>query len=416
MTSTNPYNKSEFIDRVRKLPRYDQLYALGALVTEQYNKLYNGIGSVVVGGLSSAYHSNSQYLTDDIDLVVLDDEIYTQVMQELGFTKGKHLEYASRYWIYEELNIFLEAPGSNLDTVDLTKLIKQTILGHTLYMQGVDDIFIDRLVGYATGLHDDYLSQLDSLYKYNKDTLDWAYIQNACKSNKEHQIFNKIKDRYLNNSKELDYTILSYDDLYMYLDDETISQTHLTNYYSIPLTQTQIYVPKNSGGHVVLTGYFNGDQYIFTTSLETYYTLGKGETVGFTIQDIRQVGGNPLTYTLFRRRLNNYAIEQLSKTTYLTYNQYVQAGIGDDFTSYINQLTIYNQTDTQVAQQLKSKLVKKYKTFRTDAFKRYGTLWVKNYLILVGKKVFVYQIDTDTVLLYDSPTNVAELDIVKNIK
>lgn len=179
MTSTNPYNKSEFIDRVRKLPRYDQLYALGALVTEQYNKLYNGIGSVVVGGLSSAYHSNSQYLTDDIDLVVLDDEIYTQVMQELGFTKGKHLEYASRYWIYEELNIFLEAPGSNLDTVDLTKLIKQTILGHTLYMQGVDDIFIDRLVGYATGLHDDYLSQLDSLYKYNKDTLDWAYIQNT---------------------------------------------------------------------------------------------------------------------------------------------------------------------------------------------------------------------------------------------
>ena len=416
MTSTNPYNKSEFIDRVRKLPRYEQLYALGALVTERYNQVYKGVGSVVVGGLSAAYHSNSQYLTDDIDLVVLDDEIYTQVMQELGFTKGNHLEYASRYWIYEELNIFVEAPGSNFDTVDLSKLIKKNILGHTLYVQGVDDIFNDRLVGYATGLHDDYLAQLDSLYKYNKDTLDWAYIQNACKSNKERQIFNKIKDRYLNNSKELDYTILTYDEIYMYLDDETISQTQVTNYYSIPLTKTQVYVPKNGEGHVVLTGYFNDEQYIFTTSLETYYRLGKEETVGFTIQDIRQVGGNTINYRLFRRRLNNYAIEQLSKTTYLTYSQYAQAGIGDDFTGYINQLTIYNQTDTQVAHQLKSQLVGKYKTFRTDEFKQYGTLWVKNYLILVGKKVFVYQIDTDTVLLYDSPTNVTELDIVKHIK
>lgn len=415
MTSTNNYNKSEFIDRVRLLPRDEQLYTLGALVTEQYNKAYNGIGAVIVGGLSSSYHSNSQYLTDDIDLVVLDDGLYAQVMQELGFTKGDHLAYASRYWIFEELNIFVEAPGSNFDTVDLSRIVKTDILGHTIYIQGVEDIFIDRLIGYATGLHDDYLAQLDTLVNYNKDNLDWAYIQSACKSNKEREIFNKIKDRYINQSKELDYTQLNYGELYMYLDDETISQTKLTDYYSIPLTNTCVYVPKKDDGYAILTGYFNDERLVFTTPLAQYYRLGKEETVGFTIQDIQQIGERTLTYGLFRGVLNHYAIEQLSKSRYLTYGQYQQAGIGDDFNQYINHLTIYNQTDTHVSQSLKSKLVNRYHTFRTEGFKQYGTLRLKNYLILVGNKVVVYQIDTDTILLCDSPSNVTVSDIVQYI-
>ena len=415
MTSKARYNKELFINSVKGLPRQEQLYAVGALITYYYNRRYEGVGMVVVGGLSSSYHSNSQYLTDDVDLVVLDDELYQEVMVDLGFNRGIKHNYSSRYWVYEELSIAVEAPGSNFDTVDLTRINRVTIAGYTLYIQGVDDIFNDRLMGYATGRYDDYLEQLDSLYRHNKDKLDWGYITKSCQSRQERLILSKLRERYERQSIELDFASIKYDELYLYLDDDSISTVRLRGWYVVTMSKAVIYVSKK-GGIAILGGYINGYKVYFTTTLSRYYQGGMDETVGFSIQDVRKYNGNFIDYVLFRRILNTYAIKQLSTNGYLTYNQYVQAGIGDDFNSYINQLTIYNQTDTQVAHQLKSKLVKKYKTFRTDAFNQYGTLWLKNYLILVGKKVFVYQIDTDTVLLYDSPTNVAELDIVKLIK
>ena len=415
MTSKARYNKELFINSVKGLPRQEQLYAVGALITYYYNRRYEGVGMVVVGGLSSSYHSNSQYLTDDVDLVVLDDELYQEVMVDLGFNRGIKHNYSSRYWVYEELSIAVEAPGSNFDTVDLTRINRVTIAGYTLYIQGVDDIFNDRLMGYATGRYDDYLEQLDSLYRHNKDKLDWGYITKSCQSRQERLILSKLRERYERQSIELDFASIKYDELYLYLDDDSISTVRLRGWYVVTMSKAVIYVSKK-GGIAILGGYINGYKVYFTTTLSRYYQGGMDETVGFSIQDVRKYNGNFIDYVLFRRILNTYAINQVSKNGYLTYTQYKRAGIGVDFKSYVNNLTIHNQTTNQVSQRLRSSLAKKYKTFEQETFLRYGTLWVEGYLILVGKRVFILDIEDDEVLMYDSPSNVGVGRILSAIK
>ncbi|MHC9538478.1 MAG: UbiD family decarboxylase [Vulcanimicrobiota bacterium] len=143
-----------------------------ALLTEELGR-EKGI-PVVVGGFALEFYSTGGYATGDIDLIYPDPDLCGTKLRDWGFVKE------GRHWISEELDLFIETPGSFLPEIEQKRVTTVEIEGMTVCIIGVEDLIIDRLNAFVhwKSTDDGYWAR-ELIYIYF-DTLDLDYLKDRC--------------------------------------------------------------------------------------------------------------------------------------------------------------------------------------------------------------------------------------------
>ncbi|MGV8124653.1 MAG: DUF6036 family nucleotidyltransferase [Candidatus Xenobiia bacterium LiM19] len=130
---------------------------------------------VVVGGLALEFYSTGGYSTGDIDLIYPDSELCGKTLAEWGFNKE------GRHWINEELELFVEIPGSFLPEGERKRTVTIEIEGMTVCMIGVEDLIIDRLNAFVHWKSTDDGYWARELIMIHIAKLDLDYLKNRCR-------------------------------------------------------------------------------------------------------------------------------------------------------------------------------------------------------------------------------------------
>mgnify|MGYP000172446264 CR=1 FL=1 len=110
------------------------------LLTQEFKKR-GGKEPIVVGGLSLEIYTQGSYTTGDIDIKAQKD-ILEEVLREWGFTKK------GRIWVNEDLDIYIDWLGSNLNEgLQAEERVNTIIVGENLEVKviSIEDLIIDRL-------------------------------------------------------------------------------------------------------------------------------------------------------------------------------------------------------------------------------------------------------------------------------
>jgi len=166
-----------FDSRLRKLrsihePLKKSLYFL-ALLTEALGGAEGA--PVVVGGFALEFYSTGGYSTGDIDLIYPDSELFGKTLTECGFIKE------GRHWISDELELFVETPGSFLPEEERKRTVSIEIDGMTVCMIGVEDLIIDRLNAFVHWKSTDDGYWARELLIIHLEKLDLDYLKSRCR-------------------------------------------------------------------------------------------------------------------------------------------------------------------------------------------------------------------------------------------
>lgn len=135
-----------------------------------------GIQCVVVGGSAVEFYTRDWYATGDIDLAINRSKrnVIGEVMDKFGFKKE------GRMWVREDLNLYIETPGDVRD-IDLDKTtLVETDAGH-VYMIGLEDIILDRILAAEHWDSESDKEQAIRIATIYNDEIDWNYIKKVSK-------------------------------------------------------------------------------------------------------------------------------------------------------------------------------------------------------------------------------------------
>ncbi|MEQ8172977.1 MAG: DUF6036 family nucleotidyltransferase [Candidatus Eremiobacterota bacterium] len=145
-----------------------------------------GIKPVIVGGVALEFYSTGGYSTGDIDIIYPDVKVIGEKLQEWGFQKK------GRHWINEELDIFIEIPGSYLSEDEKKRITLVEIENLSVYLIGVEDLIIDRLNAFVhwQSTDDGYWAK-ELLFIY-KEKLDMEYLKKRCSEEQTSEELEKL--------------------------------------------------------------------------------------------------------------------------------------------------------------------------------------------------------------------------------
>jgi hypothetical protein len=152
-------------------PLKKKLFFLG-IMTDALEEIR--VKPVIVGGCALEFYSTGGYATGDIDIIYPDAVLLGKKLEAWGFHKE------GRHWINEELDIFIEVPGSCLSEDEKERITLVEIENLKVYLIGVEDLIIDRLNAFVhwQSTDDGYWAK-ELLYIY-MEKLDMEYLQKRC--------------------------------------------------------------------------------------------------------------------------------------------------------------------------------------------------------------------------------------------
>ncbi len=173
----------QLLEKVRKIvdPLKRQLFIIGILTKNL--KKYN-LQPVIVGGFALEFYTTGGYNTGDIDLVFSDGQLLNEILSGWGFKKE------GRHWIHEELDVFIEAPGSTLTPEE------KTVDGLAVYLIGVEDLIIDRLNAYVHWQSKDDGYWTKELMIIHQKKIDWKYLQKKSKEEQTLPALQKLRKQF----------------------------------------------------------------------------------------------------------------------------------------------------------------------------------------------------------------------------
>jgi excisionase family DNA binding protein len=171
-----------------------QLYIV-AVISKELAKYK--VKPVIVGGFAVEFYTMGGYNTADIDLVFADSELLGKVLLGFGFIK------AGRHWIHKELDVYIEAPGSQLTKGESEHLAEVEIKGLSVYLLGVEDLIIDRLNALVHWKSTDERNWIKDLMLINYDKIDWAYVDGRSKEEKTESALLELKAEIKNAKNKL---------------------------------------------------------------------------------------------------------------------------------------------------------------------------------------------------------------------
>jgi len=182
---TNKKEK-ELLKRAKEIadPLKRQLFIIGILTKSL--KKYN-LQPVIVGGFALEFYTTGGYNTGDIDLVFSDTQLLDEILSSWGFEKE------GRHWISEDLDIFIEAPGSMLTPEEKKHLTEVTVNGFSIYLIGIEDLIIDRLNAYVHWRSKDDGYWAKELLVIHNKKIDWRYLRKRCEEEQTLPALKKLK-------------------------------------------------------------------------------------------------------------------------------------------------------------------------------------------------------------------------------
>lgn len=155
------------------------------ILTKELAK-YN-IRPIVVGGNAVEFYTIGNYTTGDIDVVVEDYKKLGEVLTGWGFIKE------GRHWVSKEYDILIESPAEELNG-SMEKIVEIEIRGLKVYLEGIEDIIIDRLNAFVYWKSKEDGVWAAQLMKLNKEKIDWKYLNKRAKEDKVKETLEKIKN------------------------------------------------------------------------------------------------------------------------------------------------------------------------------------------------------------------------------
>lgn len=254
---------------------------------------------ILVGGLSLTVYTKSEYVTDDIDLIVGEDKVFGYIMGELGFSKQ------GRMWFKDDNRICVETPSppfagnlSKLKTVYATYMNEP----YTLTVQGVEDIFLDRLRGFVEWDEQDYLRQLDLIFRQYGEQMDYPYIESQLETHKQLKAYNRLIG-YFRDRTERSVMVTEVSQLYVDLTDGSIDLRRYNKQTPTLVLADAMIINESEysvygKGTVALIAHYIGRELLFTQGVKAY-GLNKDADTGFTLGDIKQMDGVDITKEQF---------------------------------------------------------------------------------------------------------------------
>jgi excisionase family DNA binding protein len=171
---------------LRSMPdTYEKRLLFVGLLTKELTK-YN-IRPIIVGGNAVEFYTLGGYATADIDVVIEDHKILGKVLTGWGFKKQ------GRHWTSEEYDIIIESPGDELSgSVD--KIFEVEIKGLKVYLEGIEDIVIDRLNALVHWKSKDDGEWARRMVELNRDKIDWKYLEKRAKKEKVEKALERLKN------------------------------------------------------------------------------------------------------------------------------------------------------------------------------------------------------------------------------
>ncbi len=156
----------QLLERLKSIedPVKRRAYFIGIL--SQEIKERGGLPPVIVGGMAVEIYTQGSYTTGDIDLKA-EKDLLEKILTEWNFIKS------GRVWFNEELDIYLDWLGSNLDEGDeAQKRINTVIIDEGLEIKviSIEDLIIDRLNAYKWWKDEDSLIWAKVLLKIKEAT------------------------------------------------------------------------------------------------------------------------------------------------------------------------------------------------------------------------------------------------------
>ena len=145
-----------------------RLYLIGLLTEELEAEKGKPI---IVGGCALEFYTTGGYTTGDIDIIFPDNKLLDKVLCKWGFIKE------GRHWINDELDMYIESPGSALKGDDPSKITKVRVGNVDAYIIGVEDLIVDRLNATVHWHSSDDRYWAKELIYIHRDMLDMDYIK-----------------------------------------------------------------------------------------------------------------------------------------------------------------------------------------------------------------------------------------------
>lgn len=172
------------LNLLRDMPdTFEKRLLFVGLITKELAK--DNIRPIVVGGNAVEFYTMGNYTTADIDVVVEDYKKLGEVLLAWGFVKE------GRHWLSKEYDILIESPADELSG-SMEKVVEIEIRGLRVYLEGIEDIIIDRLNALVHWKSKDDGEWAQRMMALNKDKIDWKYLRNRAKENKVDKALKEI--------------------------------------------------------------------------------------------------------------------------------------------------------------------------------------------------------------------------------
>lgn len=146
-----------------------------------------GVRPIVVGGNAVEFYTLGNYTTSDIDVIVDDYKKLGAVLKDWEFEKK------GRHWISDEYDIVIESPSDRLSG-SMDKVSEIEIKGLKVYLEGIEDIIIDRLNAFVHWKSKDDGEWAKRMIELNKNKMDWDYLVKRAKEEQVEEALRQIKD------------------------------------------------------------------------------------------------------------------------------------------------------------------------------------------------------------------------------
>ncbi len=191
LRSSKPANKSNNIDLANKIKSIQdvnkrRLYFVGLLTRELEAE---NVRPIVVGGCALEFYTTGGYNTADIDIICPENELLDSILGKWGFKKQ------GRHWISDELDMYIESPGSTLKGDDLSKVTKVRVEDVDVYLVGIEDLIIDRLNAAIHWKSSDDRYWSKELIYIHRNKADMDYLRKrACEEKTADELDNILKE------------------------------------------------------------------------------------------------------------------------------------------------------------------------------------------------------------------------------
>ncbi|WP_225744993.1 hypothetical protein [Marinilactibacillus sp. Marseille-P9653] len=242
---------------------------------------------VLVGGLSAEIYTAGDYTTLDIDVLLSDDRVFSEVMDMLEFVKE------GKSWYRDDINISIEVPsGPFAGNYDRRRQIK-TAEEYIINIQSPEDIFADRVRAYVNWDEENHIKTLTTLWKLHE--LDTLYIESNLETPEEREFLEDFQKFYHDSARQS--VKLESKVYYINLSDGDIDSEPYEGHEYLEISNGIKTSPseytRNNGDFATLVGELVTLQVEFKIDSTSYYE-SDSET-GFTIYEVTKLDGKSIS-------------------------------------------------------------------------------------------------------------------------